>query len=272
MSWRAITGFRLITADPARLVAFYAALGFVAGEEGAIPPDEMRVLGIAGQGRRQSLALGDSRLDLDSFDPPGRAYPAGTSAADLVFQHLALVTDDAAAAWARAAAAGAVLISRDGPVTLPASSGGVTAVKFRDPDGHPLELLRFPAGAGQHWTGQRRIGRGVLGIDHSAIAVADVAASRRFFAARGLSEGEPTLNQGPGQVALDGIDGAVADVVPMTPRAAPPHLELLGYRHPSGRPHPPLSASDVAATRTVWRADNDALVRDPDGHLHQLTT
>lgn len=29
---------------------------------------------------------------------------------------------------------------------LPESSGGVTAFKFRDPDGHPLELLAFPDG------------------------------------------------------------------------------------------------------------------------------
>ncbi len=31
-----------------------------------------------------------------------------------------------------------------GPERLPARSGGVSAFKFRDPDGHPLELLAFP--------------------------------------------------------------------------------------------------------------------------------
>ncbi len=35
-------------------------------------------------------------------------------------------------------------ISTDGPQRLPPSSGGVAAFKFRDPDGHPLELLAFP--------------------------------------------------------------------------------------------------------------------------------
>ena len=37
-------------------------------------------------------------------------------------------------------------ISPDGRVRLPDNSGGVTAYKFRDHDGHPLELLEFPQG------------------------------------------------------------------------------------------------------------------------------
>jgi hypothetical protein len=31
-----------------------------------------------------------------------------------------------------------------------------------------------------------------------------------------------------------------------------------------------VQANDVAATRIVWRSDRDALLRDPDGHLHLL--
>ena len=266
MSWSSIRSFRLVTPDPDRLVRFYAAIGFMPGEASAIPAKEMRVLGLAGGGRRRPLYLGKSRIDLDQFDTPGRPYPTDTNAADLIFQHLALATDHAAAAWALARAAGAVPISRAGPVTLPAASGGVTAVKFRDPDGHPLEFLEFPPGANPNWSG-----RGVLGIDHSAVSVADADVSRRWYEAHGLRSGRATLNEGPGQVALDGLDGAVADVVPMQPALHPPHLELLGYRHPQARSHAPLTASDVAATRIVWVAGGDALVRDPDGHFHQLT-
>lgn len=261
-----ITGFRLVTADLDRLARFYAALGFTIGDRRPITADEIRLLGLAGMGERLAMRLGESCVELDRFDQPGRAYSADTSAADLIFQHLALVTDDAAAAWARAEAAGATPISRERPVTLPASSGGVTAVKFRDPDGHPLEFLQFPPGAKASWTGH-----GILGVDHSAISVADIAASRHFYADHGLSEGTATLNQGPAQAALDGVDGAVADVVPMLPASAPPHVELLGYRTPRGRAHPPLAANDISATRIVWLADRDALLRDPDGHLHQLT-
>ncbi len=111
----------------------------------------------------------------------------------------------------------------------------------------------------------------MIGIDHSAVSVSDVAASRRFYAKHGLIEGEASLNRGPAQVALDGLDDVQVDVVPMNPTTMLPHVELLGYLTPAGRPHPPLAANDVAATRIVWRAETDALLRDPDGHLHQLT-
>ncbi len=266
MMLRAISGFRLVTADPDRLVDFYRAIGFTAGKPRPISSDEMRVLGLIGSGHRQPLTLGDSQIEVDWFENSGRPYPAGTNAADLIFQHLALVTDDCQNAWRRAVTAGATPISRDGPIELPQSAGGVTAVKFRDPDGHPLEFLQFPADSNPVWTG-----RGIMGIDHSAISVSDVAASRRFCADHGLSEGKASLNHGPTQVALDGLDGVQVDVVPMKPVNTPPHIELLGYRTPVGRSHARLGANDIAATRIVWRTDRDALIRDPDGHLLQLT-
>ena len=265
LTLRAISGFRLVVSDLERLGAFYRALGFVADAPQPITPDELRVVGLAGSGWRMSLSLGRSRVDLDQYDAPGRRYPEDASAADLVFQHFALVADDAAAAWALASSAGAAPISRDGPVTLPQSSGGVRAVKFRDPDGHPLEFLQFPAGANPAWQGH-----GIQGIDHSAICVSDVAASRSFYAKAGLAEGDATLNEGPTQVALDGLDDVRVEVVPMNPSAKPPHVELLGYRHPLTREHAPLAANDIAATRIVWTAGQEALVRDPDGHLLQL--
>ena len=199
MRWTGIVEFRLVTADLDRLAAFYQAIGFSVGPPTEISQEEMWLLGLKGTGRRKALRLGRSRLSLDSFDPPGAPYPMGTAAADLVFQHLAMVTDDAAADWIRARAAGATAISRHGPVTLPASAGGVTAVKFRDPDGHPLELLQFPPGSNPDWSGT-----GLMGIDHSAMSVSDVGVSRRFFAEHGLAEGRTSLNQGPTQVALDG--------------------------------------------------------------------
>lgn len=266
MTFGAIAGFRLVTYAPETLMAFYQAIGFVAGEVAPIPDAEIAVLGLEGAGWRRSMTLGESRLDLDTFDIPGRPYPEGASASDLVFQHLALVTDDAGAAWRRARNAGAIPITRGEPVTLPRSSGGVTAVKFRDPGGHPLELLEFPAGSNSSWRG-----RGTMGIDHSAISIADLAASRRFYETHGLAGGKRTLNQGPAQVELDGLAGVEVDVLPMIPLEKPPHIELLGYRQPAGRPHPPLAANDVAATRIVWSANRGELVRDPDGHLLQLT-
>ena len=119
MMFGAIAGFRLVTADPERLAAFYRAIGFDVGEAAPIPVAEMKLLGLAGAGSRIAMSLGGSRVDLESFDHPGRPYPDDATACDLVFQHLALVTDDAEAAWRRARAAGATPISRERPVTLP---------------------------------------------------------------------------------------------------------------------------------------------------------
>ena len=264
---RVICGFRLVTRDLDRLGRFYEAIGFTVGEAQPIAADEIAVLSLGGSGKRLPLTLGPSAVALDWFKDAGEPYSADATAADMVFQHLALVTSDAAAAWERAHAAGATPISRDGPITLPASSGGVIAAKFRDPDGHPLELLQFPAGSNAAWPGS-----GMLGIDHTAISIADIDASRRFYEEHGLTEGKQTLNRGPTQEALDGLDTPEVDVVPMLPAFDTPHLELLGYRHPRGRLRAPAAVNDVVATRIVWRADRDALVRDPDGHLHQLVS
>lgn len=261
----AITAFRLTTADGARLARFYSELGFTVESREPIGADEIGLLGLEGGGIRCALRLGEERVDLDSFDVPGRPYPRGSTAADLWFQHLAIVTDDAAAAWKRVTALGATPISMGGPVMLPPMTGVAAAVKFRDPEGHPLELLQFPRASGHPWAGT-----GLLGIDHSAISVADVGASRRFYEALGLSVHGPTLNRGPTQMALDGLPEAEVDVVPMLPGRATPHIELLAYRKPTGRPARRLQANDVAATRIVWAAARDGLIRDPDGHLHLL--
>ena len=68
MSWTSIAGFRIVTSDPERLTAFYAAIGFVIGDERVIAADEMRLLGLDGGGRRRIMTLGPSRLDLDWFE------------------------------------------------------------------------------------------------------------------------------------------------------------------------------------------------------------
>ena len=182
---QAIAGSRLVTNDPVRAAAFYRAIGFDVGEAArSRPGDEtdrpLRRRFAHSNGARRS------RVDLESFDHPGRPYPGDTTACDLVFQHLALVTDDADAAWRRARDAGATPISRKRPVTLPKSAGGATAVKFRDPEGHPLEFIQFPRGAKSGWKGT-----GLMGIDHTAISVGDVAASRRFYANCGLKRPIP---------------------------------------------------------------------------------
>jgi catechol 2,3-dioxygenase-like lactoylglutathione lyase family enzyme len=261
----AITAVRLTTAQPERLASFYQELGFTVGHPETIGGEEIALLGLVGGGVRVPLRLGEQRVDLDSFDVQGRPYPMGSTAADLCFQHFAMVTDDVSTTWKHVAAIGARPISTDGPVQLPTSTGVAAAVKFRDPEGHPLELLQFPRRSARYCPGTR-----LLGIDHSALSVSDVDASCRFYEALGLSLHGKTLNEGPTQVALDGLPGVKVDVVAMLPQRATPHVELLGYRQPRGRSVGAMEANDLAATRIVWAADRDQLLRDPDGHLHLL--
>ena len=260
---RAIAGFRLVAADLPRLLHFYEnVLGFTPdGPEQPIDSREMRLFGLAGGGRRRSLRLGRQHLSLDHFDEPGQPIPSGTSAASLSFQHLALVVADMAEAYHRLR--DTTSITQGGPQQLPAAAGGVCAFKFRDPDGHPLELLQFPPGDQ----------KSIPGIDHSAISVADIASSEAFYGSLGLRIGHATLNHGPEQASLDDLGGVQVDVVPMLPDADTPHLELLGYRPPHRcASSSSWKANDIAATRIVWEGTRAALLRDPDGHLQQIIT
>lgn len=251
-------------------ISFYAgALGFAA-ETPTQPPAHL--FGAA-SARGMRLRRGRQALELVQFDPPGADYPPGSRANDAWFQHCALATDDIGAALARLDRFGVEAISRQRPSRLP---GGIVACKFRDPDGHPLELIGFPA------PDPATAG----GIDHCAIAVADAQTSIRFYADRlGLTEQARQVNQGPAQDALDGLDGVIADVVALAPAQPAPHLELLGYRQPPGRTMPAMQPRDIAASRLVFRVDrldvppdapraadgSAALWRDPDGHRLLLT-
>jgi catechol 2,3-dioxygenase-like lactoylglutathione lyase family enzyme len=261
-----IAGFRLITNHLVRSADFYRAIGFVVGKPVPIPAADMDILGLSGGGVRLAMSFGTSCVDLECFDRPGRPYPDGATACDMVFQHLALVTSEAEAAWLCASRAGGTPISRTRPVTLPQSSGGVTAIKFRDPDGHPLEFLQFPL-----TTSSARQGTDTFGIDHSAISVSDAEASERFYTLHRLSKTTTTINSGPAQDALDDLKGVEAEVVAMEPIEKPSHLEMLAYRHPVGRPNYNSAPNDVAATRVIWQSNVDALIRDPDGHFHELS-
>lgn len=233
--------------------AFYArALGFRAVGEVTADVALAALLGVTGV-RQLRMRLGAQEIELSECFPAGAAYPAGAAANDLCFQHIAVVTPDIAVACGQAAAQGAVPISKGGPQKLPESSGGVIAWKFRDPDGHPLEFLQFRK-------------ESAPGFDHSAISVADVAKSVAFYEGLGLAQAGVTLNRGEAQDALDGLTGAVADVLALQPQQATPHVELLHYRSP-GRVAPSCVApSDIAADRMVFAGNGAAFLRDPDGH------
>ena len=188
--------------------------------------------------------------------------PPDTGALDTRFQHIAVITPHMAEAWQRVEPH-ARAISHGGPQRLPASTGGVTAVKFRDPDGHPVELLAFaPEAMPARWAS------GATGIDHSAIGVADADRSIGFYGRMGLQVTARQTNQGDEQARLDGLSAPVVEVVGLAPPEPSPHLELLAYR--SVRPAPGPTAGP--RTTTVWSSGRTTpfLMTDPDGHAHLL--
>src|SRR5262249_53557866 len=140
-------------------------------------------------------------------------------------------------AYSRLCACGGwTAITRGAPQRLPASSGAVTAFKFRDPEGHPLELIAFPPdNVPPRWR-QALHGDGpFLGIDHSAIVVSDTARSVAFYQqVLGFSVAGGSLNRGREQEQLDAVPAAVVEVTALDPGSDnPPHLELLCYRSPA---------------------------------------
>lgn len=204
--------------------------------------------------RETIMRLDEQEIALLSFEPSGKAYPAGSTSTDLWFQHFAIIVSDMEAAYARLREAGRFLpISEEGPQVLPPAAGSVSAFKFRDAEGHPLELLAFPPGKGPKvWEAKRQSGL-FLGIDHSAISVADTGRSVAFFeAAFGLTFGKQTQNVGIEQARMDAVPEARVTVTALEPGRPPPHVELLGYEVGTRRPIDGATTShDVAATQVV---------------------
>lgn len=272
---------RLCSAQAKQLAGFYeSALGFREVSLEHLSGARMQeCFGVAGRGLRFTLELGAQQITLLQFvDRPGRAYPADSGASDRVFQHFAIVVADMTVAMAKLLQASDWRpITRGGPQQLPAASGGVTAFKFRDPEGHPLEFLAFPPGnTPARW--QKPRGHGpFLGIDHSAITVADSGRSVAFYESLGLKLALRTVNDGPTQARLDHLDHPVAEVTAMEPMQATPHVELLCYQGTDTQPPLDLRANDVAATCLVFGPDKSYPrpeasripvqdLIDPDGH------
>ena len=125
-----------------------------------------------------------------------------------------------------------------------------------------------------YWGGGKAGRACFLGIDHTAIAVADAARSQGFYAGLGFSVAGGSLNAGPEQERLDAVAADRVRVVALAPPEAPPHVELLAYAAGARRPMPAdTRPDDIWATRTVLAATGIAgpvLLRDPDGHALQL--
>jgi len=272
-----------VVSDLDRAEGFYsAALGFRGVSRAPVDAALLRALGAERTTASEVvMRLGSEEIALVQFAAPSRPYAANSRSNDLWFQHLAIVVSDMDAAYARLSANGAWQpISTGGPQTLPPSNGAVRAFKFRDPDGHPLELLWLPPGRGRSvWHEPQRSANAALflGIDHSALSVASTRHSLAFYGSLGMRRAEQSTNRGPAQARLDGLADARVRVTGLRPgSAAGPGLELLAYR-PPGRAIGPASVTDlstdwvtVAALPIRVRAATAVIaprvIADPDGH------
>jgi len=217
------------------------------------------------------MRLGAQEVEFIKFQKHGRQYPPDSHSQDLWFQHFAIVVSDMDKAFSRLQQVRFTPISVGGPQTLPPRNGSVRAFKFRDPDGHPLELLYFPPGQGRPIWQQQARDRIFLGIDHSAIGISDTSVSLGFYAdILGMTQAYATTNRGPAQEALDGTFNAVVRITGLRPIAPDgPGIEFLDYRTPpTGRPTPVDTASnDLVHIHLSLRVDAlEQQVQSLDGH------
>jgi catechol 2,3-dioxygenase-like lactoylglutathione lyase family enzyme len=257
------------------------------------------------------LQLGEQIVELTQFVSPstGRPIPVPSYSNDAWFEHMAIVVGDMDAAYKILQAHNVRQISAH-PITIPqanSEAAGIKAIKFHDPERHDLELIYFPPGKGNPaW--QKPANTLFRGVDHTAMTVGSTKQSVTFYRdVLGLDVGTITLNTGTTQEVLDGLFNDTCLVTAMQPPAAPPHIELLDYKTPSGgRPMPAdtrsndlwhwqttlvtkdiqaatdrlhkagaqFIAADVIAIAPVAQAQvgfkKAVMVRDPSGHAIRL--
>ena len=263
-----------VVSDLVRAEAFYQdTLGFCTIARGR--SDQTMIALIAAPNtiaEEVVMRLGAQEIALVQFAVRGRIYPRASRSDDLWFQHLAIVVSDMDDAYTHLCSfAGWRPISKAGPQQLPPSNGGVRAFKFRDPDGHPLELIWLPFGQGRSEWHEQPVAMQFLGIDHSALSVNSTLRSLSFYRALGFHVSKRSLNRGNAQSRLDGISNARLRVTSLRPACVEgPGLELLCYQ-PTGRASvmnlPNDLVTDWLTIATSQLPDKSPLVmKDPDGH------
>ena len=249
--------------------------------------------------RVAKLQLGDEIIELTEFlTPKGRPIPLDSRSNDRWFQHIAIVVRDMEQAYHHLHQH-RVSQTSPNPQTLPAwnpVAGGIQSFYFKDIDGHNLELIHFPEGKGDRkW--QHSTEPLFLGIDHTAIVVANSASSRAFYCDRlGMKLQQESQNSGLEQERLSGISGAQVHISSLKAPAGL-GIELLEYGSPNhGRPMPKdthandlwfwqtaIAVEDAIATVQQLQAtqsqlfsselisasefDQGFLIQDPDGHI-----
>jgi len=198
-----------------------------------------------------TLQLGDELIELMQYlNTDSQPIPSDSQSNDLWFQHLAIVVSDMDRAYTHLRSFSIEPIST-APQTIPPdnqASAGVRAFKFKDPDGHDLELIWFPADKGQDkWhqksvDAKRLVGRHrlFLGIDHSAIAISNTAQSLHFYHdLLGMQIHSRSLNWRLTQTRLDNLPDAKVQITALRAIQGGVGIELLDYILPfKGRPIP----------------------------------
>ena len=258
------------------------------------------------------LRLGDEYARADRVPGAARAgpLPADSRSNDRWFQHVAIIVSDMDRAYARLRAVQGRSTrrpARSGCRTGTRTPRGIQAFYFRDPDGHPLEILAVPAGQGRPRSGTRPADRLFLGHRphrdrrrrHRAEPARSTATCSGFRVA-GESE-----NYGAEQEHLNNVFGRAAAHHRRCGPPAGPGIEFLEYLAPARRPartrptsapttwctgRPRVVVPDVGrggggrtarqvpphlpgagrASRHRARIPRGVLVRDPDGHVVQL--
>jgi catechol 2,3-dioxygenase-like lactoylglutathione lyase family enzyme len=305
----AVAGVAIPVSDMTRSIDFYSrVLTFDVESDVTLAGDAQAQLhGLPGVRLRVvRLRLGSEAIELVEYlTPRGRGLPSDSRSQDHWFQHIAIIVNDMDQAheWLRRHRVEPVSPE---PQRLPdwnPNAAGIRAFYFKDPDGHPLEILQFPPGKGDvRW--QRPGERVFLGIDHTAIVVAQTETSLAFYRdALGMRVVGESRNHGPEQERLNNVAGASLRITTLR-AAAGPGVELLEYLTPrDGRPRPGdarsndlvgvqtlLVVPDAAAAaraleaaravlppggfvrreRSPRGASRGLLTADPDGHALQL--
>jgi catechol 2,3-dioxygenase-like lactoylglutathione lyase family enzyme len=305
----AVATVGLTVSDMDSSVAFYTTvLDFEKVTDRELTGEEYEKLQGVSETRQRvvRLRLGEEYLELTEFlTPRGRPARADSRSNDRWFQHVAIIVSDMDSAYARLRrfkVRHASTAPQRLPETIPAASG-IRAFYFRDPDGHPLEVLQFPPDKGDpRW--HRDEGPLFLGIDHTAIVVGNTAASLAFYRdVLGFRVAGESMNFGPEQERLNNVQGARLRITGLRASAGP-GIEFLEYLNPrDGRSfpaderandlvhwHTTILVPDAQAAAAVLRQGEFRLispgavslpdtalgfergvrVRDPDGHVIQL--
>ena len=301
----------LTVADLARSIDFYtAALGFeLISETTLAGKDYSDLEGIDdAQIQVATLQLGHERIQLMQYlNCLSELIPSDSQSTDLWFQHFAIVVSDIDRAYDHVRSFPIEATSKE-LQTLPLDNpeaAGVRAFKFKDLDRHNLELIWFPPDKRQaKWNPSDD--QLFLGIDHSAIAVANTEQSLRFYRdLLGMQVESSSLHQGEIQAVLDGLPEATVRVTGLRSVEGGMGIELLDYLAPAnGRPFPQdwkscdiahwqveLVVRDIEKTVAMLQSQNvrlisnrlvsfdrnslyaqGCLVKDPNGHAMLLIT